>query len=170
MNDEIRITPATESDIPLLRDMARATFYPTYRAILSPGQLDYMYDWMYSEESLTRQMREGHRFFIARDGATGTALGYVSIEPQGERLVHLQKIYVCPEQQGRYVGRALIERAFDEARRLFPDGHGRVELNVNRQNPALAFYRHMGMHVASSGDFDIGNGYYMNDYIMAIDF
>ena len=162
MTNDIRITPAAEADIPLLRDMAHATFYPTYRAILSPEQLDYMYDWMYSEESLTRQMREGHRFFIAHDGA-GHALGYVSIEPQGERLVHLQKIYVCP-------GRALIERAFEEARRLFPDGHGRVELNVNRQNPALDFYRHMGMHIAMSGDFDIGNGYFMNDYIMAIDF
>ena len=68
------------------------------------------------------------------------------------------------------MGRALIERAFEEARRLFPDGHGRVELNVNRQNPALDFYRHMGMHIAMSGDFDIGNGYFMNDYIMAIDF
>ena len=169
MTNDIRITPATEADISLLRDMAHATFYPTYRAILSPGQLDYMYDWMYSEESLTRQMREGHRFFIAYDGA-GHALGYVSIEPQGERLVHLQKIYVCPDCQGRRVGRALIERAFEEARRLFPDGHGRVELNVNRQNPALDFYRHMGMHIAMSGDFDIGNGYFMNDYIMAIDF
>lgn len=102
--------------------------------------------------------------------ATESPLGYVSIEPQGERLVHLQKIYVCPEQQGRHVGRALIERAFEEARCLFPDRHGRVELNVNRQNPALAFYQHMGMHIASSGDFDIGNGYFMNDYIMAIDF
>lgn len=64
----------------------------------------------------------------------------------------------------------MIEKAFDEAKRLFPDGHGRVELNVNRKNPALSFYRHMGMTIASSGDFDIGNGYFMNDYIMAIDF
>ena len=99
-----------------------------------------------------------------------TAWGYVSIEQQGERLVHLQKIYVCPDKQRLHAGRALIEKAFDEAKRLFPDGHGRVELNVNRKNPALSFYRHMGMTIASSGDFDIGNGYFMNDYIMAIDF
>ena len=85
-------------------------------------------------------------------------------------MVHLQKIYVCPDKQRLHAGRALIEKAFDEAKRLFPDGHGRVELNVNRKNPALSFYRHMGMTIASSGDFDIGNGYFMNDYIMAIDF
>ena len=29
MTNDIRITPATEADIPLLRDMAHATFYPT---------------------------------------------------------------------------------------------------------------------------------------------
>ena len=75
MNSEIYITPATEADIPLLREMARATFYPTYRTILSPEQLDYMYDWMYSETSLQDQMREGHRFFIARDRATESLLG-----------------------------------------------------------------------------------------------
>ena len=45
----------------------------------------------------------------------------------------------------------------------------RMELNVNRHNPALGFYLHMGMKKVSEGDFDIGGGYYMNDYIMAID-
>lgn len=169
MENELVIAPASESDIPEIRLMARETFYPTYRDILSPKQLDYMYEWMYSAESLSRQMHSGHRFFIARD-KSGNGVGYVSIEQQGERLVHLEKIYVCPDKQRLHAGRALIEKAFDEAKRLFPDGHGRVELNVNRKNPALSFYRHMGMTIASSGDFDIGNGYFMNDYIMAIDF
>ena len=44
-----------------------------------------------------------------------------------------------------------------------------MELNVNRNNPAVAFYEKMGMHKASQGDFHIGNGYYMNDYIMAME-
>ena len=41
-----------------------------------------------------------------------------------------------------------------------------IELNVNRQNPAVDFYLHMGMHIDRQGDFPIGNGYFMNDYIM----
>ena len=68
MENELVIAPASESDIPEIRLMARETFYPTYRDILSPEQLDYMYEWMYSAESLSRQMHSGHRFFIARDG------------------------------------------------------------------------------------------------------
>ena len=59
---------------------------------------------------------------------------------------------------------------------LFPDIFGRVhpepclmELNVNRGNKALLFYERMGMRKLREGDFPIGNGYYMNDYIMGLD-
>ena len=48
MENELVIAPASESDIPEIRLMARETFYPTYRDILSPKQLDYMYECMYS--------------------------------------------------------------------------------------------------------------------------
>ncbi len=44
-----------------------------------------------------------------------------------------------------------------------------MELNVNRNNKALQFYEHMGMRKLREGDFPIGNGYYMNDYIMGLD-
>ena len=30
-------------------------------------------------------------------------------------------------------------------------------------------YEHLGMHKARQGDFDIGEGFYMNDYIMSIE-
>lgn len=40
------------------------------------------------------------------------------------------------------------------------------ELNVNRYNKALEFYLRMGMQIDRSGDFDIGGGFYMNDYIL----
>lgn len=99
MENELVIAPASESDIPEIRLIARETFYPTYRDILSPEQLDYMYEWMYSAESLSRQMHSGHRFFIARD-KSGNGVGYVSIEQQGERLVHLQKSMSAPTSRG----------------------------------------------------------------------
>ena len=44
-----------------------------------------------------------------------------------------------------------------------------MELIVNRNNKALQFYQHMGMRKLREGDFPIGNGYYMNDYIMGLD-
>jgi len=44
-----------------------------------------------------------------------------------------------------------------------------MELNVNRNNKALHFYEHKGMKKLREGDFPIGNGYYMNDYIMGLE-
>ena len=34
---------------------------------------------------------------------------------------------------------------------------------------ALHFYERMGMRKLREGDFPIGDGYYMNDYIMGLD-
>jgi ribosomal protein S18 acetylase RimI-like enzyme len=39
-------------------------------------------------------------------------------------------------------------------------------LNVNRNNKALGFYQKFGFVILREEDIDIGNGYFMNDYIM----
>ena len=44
-----------------------------------------------------------------------------------------------------------------------------MELNVNRNNKALNFYERMGMKKLREGDFPIGNGYCMNDFIMGLE-
>ena len=44
------------ADIGIIRDIARHAFPATYRDILSPEQLAYMMEWMYSEESLRRHI------------------------------------------------------------------------------------------------------------------
>ena len=56
----------------------------------------------------------------------------------------------------------------DYIRSVHP-GPCRMELNVNRHNRALHFYERMGMRVLREGDFPIGDGYYMNDYIMGLE-
>ena len=162
----ITLRRAAESDIPLIRQVAGVAFPATYREILTPAQLDYMMEWMYSEESLREQFREGHCFYLAFEG--GDPVGYVSVEREGERLFHLQKIYVLPRCQGSGIGRRLFQRAVEHVRTNCP-GPCRMELNVNRHNRALHFYEQMGMRRLREGDFPIGEGFYMNDYIMGLD-
>ena len=43
-------------DIPLIRNLAERSFLPTYKEILSSDQLDWMFDWMYSVDSLQQQI------------------------------------------------------------------------------------------------------------------
>mgnify|MGYP000661187041 CR=1 FL=1 len=160
------IRKATSDDCKLINELANQVFPATYKEILSTEQLDYMMEWMYSEQSLREQLRGGHVFYIA--SCDGEPCGYVSVERQGERLFHLQKIYVLPRFQGCGAGAFLFRTAVAHVRALQP-GVCRMELNVNRGNRALYFYEHMGMRRLREGDFPIGNGYYMNDYIMGLD-
>ena len=161
------IREATTDDCGLIHALAAEAFPHTYREILSPEQTEYMMHWMYDVESLRRQMtQEGHVYFIAY--ADGLPVGYVSVRPEGAGKVHLEKIYVLPAWQKKRVGGALFRHAVAYVRKCHP-GARAIELNVNRRNPALDFYRHMGMRIDRQGDFDIGNGFYMNDYIMRLD-
>lgn len=160
------IRRASIDDIGKIREMAEVVFRQTYRPILSPVQLDYMMEWMYSEESLRGQLAS--QCFFVEDGK-----GYASLRPDGTAAdgrarFHLEKLYVLPEAQGTGLGRMLFERVAAEARAL-AGGPCLLELNVNRNNPAVSFYEHLGMRCDRQGDFPIGGGFYMNDYIMAID-
>ena len=52
---------------------------------------------------------EEHVYFIAYEECE--AAGYVSIQPQGKDLFHLQKIYVLPYYQGAHCGSFLFREA-----------------------------------------------------------
>lgn len=157
---------ATTADIQLIHNMAEIVFLHTYKEILSKEQLDYMMEWMYSNDNLRKQMEvENNTFFIIF--VDEKAAGYVSIRPEGGDVFHLEKIYVLPEFQKLKLGKALFMQAIKGIKEMHP-GKCEMHLNVNRNNKALKFYEHMGMKIISEGDFPIGNGYYMNDYIMGI--
>ena len=94
------------------------------------------------------------------------AVGYVSYNREAALLYHLQKIYVLPSRQGEGIGKCLFDAACAAIGGECPGAS--IELNVNRNNPALHFYERMGMTRLRSGDFDIGNGFFMNDYIMGL--
>jgi ribosomal protein S18 acetylase RimI-like enzyme len=44
-----------------------------------------------------------------------------------------------------------------------------LELNVNKKNPAILFYEHLGFYREKEVVIDIGNGFVMDDYIMVLD-
>lgn len=157
------IEKATLADCPLIQTLASNIREPTYGSILSREQLDYMFEMMYSNESLQKQMSElHHQFFIIY--ADGVPSGYLSIETVEKDLYEFQKIYSLPSLHGSGIGRFIIEQGIAYLKTIHPSPFT-IELNVNRHNPAVGFYKHMGFHEHATRDFHIGNGYYMNDYI-----
>lgn len=160
------IRKATKDDCPQIRQLAEQIFPATYKEIISQEQIDFMMDWMYSFSNLNKQMDDGHIYFLAyRETAP---VGYVSVEQQDKDLFHLQKIYVLGSEQGTGCGKFLFTEAVKYIKTVHP-APCTMELNVNRENRAIRFYEYMGMHKARQGDFSIGNGYFMNDYIMSME-
>lgn len=159
--DAFSIQPATERDIPTIVALAEATWEPTYRFIISKEQLEYMYRVIYTPVSLRRQMRdEHHQFLLATVGEH--PVGFASYSEKPEGVFHLHKIYVQPAHQGQRLGQRLIEAVEEAARQ----NNGRfLELNVNRHNPAQAFYERLGFAQHREEDIPIGP-YWMNDFVM----
>lgn len=161
------IRKATVDDCLLINQLASQVWEPTYGSILSREQLDYMFEMMYAPENILNQMNElHHEYFIIY--ADDVPSGYLSIETVDKDLYEFQKIYSLPSLHGSGIGRFIIEQGVAYLKSIHP-GPFTVELNVNRHNPAVGFYKHMGFYEYTTRDFHIGNGYYMNDYIMRMD-
>lgn len=167
----VDIRVACESDLKTIQDMAEVVFRQTYKDILSSEQMEYMMDMMYSLPNLELQLREEHHYYIAYDG--DQPCGYVSVQHQGQEdgveIFHLHKIYVMPQWQGKRVGKLLFDRIVSHVSEARGESPARIELNVNRYNKAVDFYRHIGMQVIHEEDYPIGNGFYKTDYIMGLD-
>lgn len=158
---------ATKDDIMLIHELAQLAFPATYRDLLSPEQMAFMMDWMYSPDNLIKQLEEGHVYFIASH--EGADCGYLSVQQEGAHVFHLQKIYVLPGFQGQHIGSFLFRSALEHIRNIHP-APCQMRLNVNRHNTkAVDFYKRMNMQQIDQGDFHIGNGYYMTDYIMGLE-
>ena len=154
-------------NISLVRELTFKIWPQTYSTILSDDQINYMLDMMYSNSALKKQINDGHQFIVVYDDQKPVAFAsYSPKSAEDDRIFRLHKIYILPNQQGKGLGKKLIDYIIADIR---GDGATTLELNVNRYNPAKTFYEKLGFSVAWEEDIDIGNGYYMNDYVMSKD-
>jgi len=154
------ITTATIDDIPAIQRIAYKTWPVAYGSILSKEQIEYMLDEMYDKVSLTQQLNSSHQFFIAHKG--GEAIGFASVSKE-DGFFKLNKLYVLPAMQNTGAGKKLLHAVIEYVQK-----HGGIKLllQVNRNNPAVSFYNKMGFVILYEFNFDIGNDYFMNDYMM----
>lgn len=149
-----------------VQSIAHSTWPSTFANILSPEQIEYMLNWMYSLEMLESQVEKGHAFLLAEEN--GEELGFAGFELNvaEEPKAKLHKIYLLPASQGKGVGKALIFEVADRARNA---GQKSLLLNVNKYNQkAIDFYLKIGFQEIYKEVIDIGNGYIMDDVVMEL--
>jgi ribosomal protein S18 acetylase RimI-like enzyme len=156
----------TES-IPIIQSLANITWAIAYKEIISNEQKEFMLDQMYSTESLQSQiLQQNHQFVIAYLDKNPTGFSSYSIkQTTNESIGKLHKLYVDPSQQGKGIGKSILQFILND---ISSKGANYLELNVNRQNKAIEFYIKLGFAIVAEVDVPIGNGFFMNDYVMQI--
>ena len=98
----------------------------------------------------------------------GELCGFASYERGIDaRTMKLDKLYVHQVVRGRGYGAALIDHVAKAARR---QGMDNLTLQVNKSNHgSVAAYLRVGFQVARTVKVDIGNGFFMDDYLMEKD-
>lgn len=160
----MNIEAINENQVKRIQEIAYQTWPDTFKNILSQEQIEYMLNWMYNQEILTEQIRNGHRFFILNENEKD--LGFIGVQPNYPNvgISKIHKIYVLPNTQGKGVGKKLIEFIEVFLKENFQSG--KVFLNVNRFNRAVDFYHKIGFNIVKEENIDIGNGFLMEDYVM----
>ena len=180
--NQMMLRIATLTDRALIRSISERTWPSTYGHIISQEQIDFMLDWMYSDESLEKQMDSGCEFYIAsikKENEQWEDVGFCSVSPEeeeennstekveGSKAHKLNKLYVLPSAQGTGAGKALLVKAIEFAKAA---GSSSIFLQVNKHNDAYSFYLKQGFIKEAEFKFDIGNGFYMDDYVMRLNF
>ena len=163
----ITLRKAKEEDIEIIRAIAAATWPSTYLDIIGQEQIDYMLDKMYNKGELLKQFMEGHIFLIAEESEKQFGFAGYSIIGHEERIYKLHKLYVLPSAHGKGVGKILINEVFNQVKDA---GGSALQLNVNKHNKAKDFYLKGGFTIKESVKLDIGEGYFMDDYVMEYKF
>ncbi len=160
----LKIVKAGTEDIQVIRDITQEVWPATYYPIVGEVQVNYMLDLFYSPASLEVQMTTGgNEFLICMDD--DTPVGFAAFSEVAHGVYKLHKLYILTTVQGKGVGKLLVNHICND---LKGRAGNELRLNVNRHNsPAIGFYKKMGFVEIGVEDIEIGNGYFMNDFVFS---
>jgi GNAT superfamily N-acetyltransferase len=147
MTSRARIRPAREDDLPVLRDIERASG-ERYREYGLGHVAD---DEPASIETLRRYAVDGRAWVAA--GADDEPLGYLIVEVL-DGSGHIEQVSVLPEHQGKGLGRGLIDEAASWATGT---GLGALTLTTFGHLPwNRPLYEHLGFRVLPAEEIGVG--------------
>jgi ribosomal protein S18 acetylase RimI-like enzyme len=149
----------SDNDLKEIEHLAKEIWNEYYPEIISRQQIRYMLKKMYSLQVMRNEIKNNIRFYIIYSKTN--AVGYFSISEKGNNENFLHKFYIRSNTRSKGLGTAVFRKIL----KIFNPEY--IELTVNRQNfKAINFYFKIGFQIEKVEDFDIGNGFFMNDFVM----
>jgi ribosomal protein S18 acetylase RimI-like enzyme len=160
---EVSLRRAGIDDAEALAQLSFKTFWDTFadHPKNAPDDLDAYMREAFSTEQIVSELADPKSIFVVAE-INGELAGYSKllldhIEPgvTAEKPVELCRLYSEQKYIGKGVGKALMERCFDDARERDCDA---IWLGVWEYNPrAQAFYAKHGFRIVGSHVFQLGS-------------
>lgn len=159
--ETIKIKRAASSDVALLQEIGRQTFFETFAAGNSEENMQKYLQEGFSTEKLGAELaEESSTFYFAWSGEK--VIGYLKLnsgasqtELQDRSAVEIERIYVLKDWHGKKVGDLLFEKALEVARQSHA---AYLWLGVWEENPrAIRFYQKNGFVAFDRHIFKLGD-------------
>jgi GNAT superfamily N-acetyltransferase len=162
---DITFEKASPEDSAVILDLADKIWKETFLEYHSQEKVDHLYNIMYGGTTVKDEIASG-KFLYYIIKLEGKAAAYASISEyyEKENTWKLNKIYLLPEMQGKGIASYIMNKIYGIVKEA---GAKNLLLTVNRSNGrAINFYKKEGFVITGSKDFDMGEGIFMDDYIM----
>ena len=161
----ISIEKASIEALDDLAAMAKTIWLNYYIDIIGIDQIQYMLNKFYSQEALLEQIKNNQQFhFIVYNQQS---IGFIAYTIQNDKTCFINKYYLLSEYQGKSYGSKCLYALEKQIQIENSNTISAFKLTVNRQNfKSINFYFKNGFTIETVADFDIGNGFVMNDFIM----
>ena len=159
---ELRIIPVTNEELVYsLSAVADDIWHEYFTPIIGKKQVEYMLETFLSPDALIEQINGGYEYFLI--SYDYTFAGFAGVHEEGESLF-LSKLYVHKDFRGKKIGSYMFQKLVELSKLR---GLKKIWLTCNRNNvDTLAIYEHLGFQKVREEKKDIGNGFYMDDYIL----
>ena len=154
-----------KEDLDAVRTMsilATAIVREHFDPIIGKAQNTYMIEKFQTEVSIISQLEHGSRYFFIQ--AESKMVGFIAFYPKNDAM-YISKFYLCKEARGKGYAHQMLNFVITESGKL---GLQKIELNVNKHNPACRSYEHLGFDQIRAEKIDIGGGFYMDDYVYSL--
>ncbi len=160
----LKIIPAkTDADIQEIALLAKEIWREHFTDIIGKPQVEYMVEKFQSYPALKQQISEGYEYFQLLDD--GVLAGYIGIHEEEDALF-LSKLYIHKDYRGQHFSSQALRFLINLCRKR---GLTKIWLTCNKDNlNTLNIYHHMGFATVREQKADIGNGFFMDDYILEL--
>jgi diamine N-acetyltransferase len=156
----LKFKQATIADAEKIAKLAAPIWQEHYTPIIGAEQVAYMLEKFQSAMAIKQQIESGMDYVIAL--SKNRPVGYMATEKRRNSLF-ISKFYLSSKFRGKGYGRQMLDKLQQIAGSKQCQ---QLELTVNKFNPAYQVYLNLGFENVESIQFDIGNGFIMDDYRM----